>query len=168
MFCSFHEHSAIVERKVGGDRTILHLDVCNRLAPFSSSIKVAHETYKALFDEYGKRALAAERNEGVDWKALSHAVRVGRQAIEVLTTGRVTFPRPEAARLLAIKTGQLEYQPVAEEIEKLLADVEGAAAASPLPAEPDYAWVDDFVARIHGEQIMSPAPQSASPPPPPS
>jgi hypothetical protein len=42
----------------------------------------------------------AETQEGVDWKALSHAVRVGTQALELLKTGHVTFPLPNAAHVV--------------------------------------------------------------------
>ncbi len=88
-------------------------------------------------------------NEGIDWKALSHAVRVGEQAIELLTTGVFTFPRPEAAHLVAIKTGRLPYSVVAEEIEDLLVRVEQAAVLSPLPPSADQDWIDTFVAGRH-------------------
>lgn len=51
--------------------------------PFTGSIKSAREIAQRLVNEYGQRALQAERNEGIDWKALSHAVRVGREALEL-------------------------------------------------------------------------------------
>ncbi len=92
----------------------------------------------------------AESNQGVDWKALSHAVRVARQAIELLRTGEVIFPRPEAAHLRAIKLGELPYAQVAEEIDDLLPAVEREAALSTLPETADIAWIDDFVAEVYG------------------
>lgn len=110
---------------------------------------------RRIVEEYGHRARQAESNQGVDWKALSHAVRVGRQAIELLQTGAVTFPRPEAAHLIAIKTGQLAYQPVAEEIEALLDEVEHAAERSSLPEAADLQWIDDFVVEAHRAQISA-------------
>jgi hypothetical protein len=54
--------------------------------PLTASIKTAREILQRLVTEYGQRALQAERNEGVDWKALSHAVRVGREALELFET----------------------------------------------------------------------------------
>lgn len=108
-----------------------------------------------VVDEYGKRALMAETQQGVDWKALSHAVRVGTHAIELLRTGFVTFPLPNAAHVLEIKQGKRLYQDVAAEIEALLVEVEEAAAASVLPVEPDLKWIDDFVASAYLDEVLA-------------
>jgi hypothetical protein len=143
------EHISIEDIPQVSGATVKHLVVCNRKAPYTSSIKNAHTIYLSLLNEYGKRAAAAERNEGVDWKSLSHAVRIGRQAVELLTTHAVTFPRPDAAHLLAIKMGEKDYSEVAEEIEQLLAGIEDASAKSSLPDEPDQAFVDDLVMGLY-------------------
>ena len=50
-----------------GGRLVGHLEVCGRKMPFTSSIKSAREVVQRLVEEYGERALQAERNEGVDW-----------------------------------------------------------------------------------------------------
>lgn len=134
-------------------KKLWHIEVCNRKCPLTFSIKKAYEIYKGLFDEYGKRALAAESNQGVDWKALSHAVRVARECIELLDTGHITFPRPEREHLLAIKTGRLPYKDVAEEIDSLLPAAEEASARSKLRSEPDRAWIDEFVLRVYGNEV---------------
>lgn len=132
---------------------IPHLECCNRKAPFFTSLKDTRAIYGRLMDEYGARSLAAERNEGVDWKALSHAVRVGHEALEFLATGWVTFPLPNAAHILAIKKGELPYAAVAAEIEDLLERVEAAQATSILPVEPDTTFVDDLVCQAYAEEI---------------
>lgn len=147
-----NEHMAIIDMDNHG-RVVRHLDVCNRKMPWPSSIKSAREIMQRLVDEYGHRARLAERNEGVDWKALSHAVRVGRQALELLETGNVTFPLPYAAHILKIKRGEAPYQAVAEEIEELLAKVESASERSSLPVEADTKWVDDFVAAVYTRTV---------------
>lgn len=150
------EHVAVVDVEIRGqDRTVPHLEVCNRKIPFTARVKEGHAIASRLFDEYGKRALAAEREEGIDWKALSHAVRVGREAVELLTEGTITFPRPERRHLIAIKRGELPYARVASEIEALLlVDIEAASARSPLPDKPDHAWIDDFVADTYRQAVL--------------
>ena len=137
-----------------GGRLVRHLEVCGRKMPFTSSIKSAREVVQRLVDEYGERALQAERNEGVDWKALSHAVRVGQEALELLETGRITFPLPCAAEVLAVKHGERPYAAVGEEIERLLEAVEGAATRSTLRDEPDQDFIDDLVARTHRASVL--------------
>lgn len=148
-----YEHMEIIPRTMPGDVVVNHLSVCGRQVPFTASLKTALDIYATLYRDYGERSRKAMANEGIDWKALSHAVRVGHQAIELLTCHRFTFPRPEAEHLVKIKTGQLSYQTVAEEIEQLLVDVEEAAATSALPAQADVGWIDDFVAKKHLEVV---------------
>jgi len=137
----------------GARRTIRHWEVCGRKMPFTQTIKSAHEVVRRVVDEYGHRARQAAKQEGVDWKALSHAVRVGTQAVELLTTGNVTFPSPNREHLIAIKTGQIVYQAVAEEIEYLLTAVESAAETSTLQESADLFWIDDFIEMIYRAQI---------------
>lgn len=132
---------------------IEHWEVCGRKMAYTSSIKYARDIMQGLVNEYGTRALQAERNEGIDWKALSHAVRVGEQAIELLKTGAVTFPLANAEYIKAIKLGKHPYQEVSDRIERLLIEVEEASEVSILPAQPDYAWIDDFVASVYRRAI---------------
>lgn len=130
------------------------LEVCGKKAMLTASIKNAREIVAHMVNEYGQRALAAERNEGVDWKALSHAIRVGHEALELLTTGTITFPRPEAAYLLQVKLGKIPYIEVAAEIERLLERVEFAAVASKLPEIANAQLIDDFVAEKYWQQVI--------------
>lgn len=122
-----------------------HLDVCNRKVPFHFTIKEAIKIYQNLFDEYGKRASLAETNQGVDWKALSHAVRIGEEAIELFETGEVLFPRPNAKELTLIKQGEKSYVEVATRIEALFPMVEAASAKSTLREESDKEFIDDLI-----------------------
>lgn len=149
------EFMAVVPQTMPNGGVVQHWEVCGRKMPFTSSIKNGREIMQKLVDEYGKRALQAESNQGVDWKALSHAVRVGHQALELLQTGKITFPLPNREHVLAIKLGQFDYSAVAAEIEDLLPRIEAAAKASSLRDEPDYQWIDDFVAAAHRTEVIS-------------
>lgn len=147
--CASQQHMQVIEIPMPDGTAVKHWEVCGRKMPFTATIKTAYEIMERVVAEYGHRALAAEQNQGVDWKALSHAVRIARQAVELLETGHVTFPRPEAEHLLAIKMGVLAYQPVADEIDRLLIDVEAAAKDSSLPTVADLAWIDETVLKAH-------------------
>lgn len=147
------EHMELEDRPQQHGQTIRHWSVCNKMMPYTASIKSAHETMAKLVAEYGHRALAAERNEGVDWKAVSHAVRIATQAIELLQTGNVVFPRPDAERLKAIKSGAVAYREVAEEIDALLPAVVAAAEASTLPEKADAEWIDALVLAAHRDVV---------------
>lgn len=152
-FVRKHEHTEIVNIANQQGNELRHLSVCNRKVPFTANIKQAREIYGKLLDQYGQRAVQAESNEGVDWKALSHAVRVGRQAIDVLSGRDIIFPLPYADHLLKIKTGQLDYAIVSEEIEQLLEQVEAAAANSPLPEFPNKELAMNFVEYVYGQEV---------------
>jgi hypothetical protein len=153
------EHTSVINiQQPGRSEPIPHLECCNRKAPFLASLKDARAIYARLLDEYGSRALQAERNEGVDWKALSHAVRIGHEALEFLATACVTFPLPNASHILAIKTGAIPYAAVAEEIEELLERVEAAQETSILPDKPDYALIDDLVCEAYREAVTEKSP----------
>ncbi|WP_428391617.1 DNA polymerase beta superfamily protein [Lichenicoccus sp.] len=147
-------HIAIVDVEVQEHRTVRHLEVSGRKAPFTATVRAAREMAERLVAGYGARALEAERRSGVDWKALSHAVRVGREAVELFTTGRLRFPLASAPRLLDIKLGRVPYAEVVGEIERLLGEVEQSAATSTLPDEPDLMAAEALVIRAYRDQVL--------------
>ena len=153
------EHIGFVDLPAPGGGMIRHLEVCDRKTAFTASIKTAREMVQRLVNEYGQRTLAAERREGIDWKALSHAVRVGYEAVELFRTGAIAFPLRDARHLRRIKCGEIPYKTVAAEIEHLLGEVEAAAEASSLPDAPGQDFIDDLVARAYRGRILADAPE---------
>lgn len=125
------------------------LEVCDKKMPFHLSIKEAYKQCKTRYDAYGHRALMAQKNEGIDWKALSHAVRIASEAKELLDTGFITFPRPDRELLIKIKTGQMPYDQVSEIIERGLEEIKLAAEKSTLREEPDREWCNEFVYDVY-------------------
>jgi hypothetical protein len=119
--------------------------------PFNASCGIAYNIFKGQYDKYGERAKLAQSNQGVDWKALMHAVRVCQEAIELCKTGRITFPRPERDVLLKIRQGALAYQEVALMIEDGLVQLTEAKEKSSLPEAPDFKWIEDFVVDAYGQ-----------------
>jgi uncharacterized protein len=84
---------------------------------------------------------------GYDTKYAMHALRLGLQGVELLTTGRITLPvpGPHRAYLRSIRRGE---RPLAEvlravsDAESQLADLQDSSA---LPEQPDRRWVDDWL-----------------------
>jgi hypothetical protein len=130
-----------------------HLHVCGRKIPFHAKVQFAKQVFGKILEGYGSRARKANLDGGIDWKALSHAVRVNNEALELLNTGKITFPRPEAQLLLDIKLGKIEYEKVAEMIEQGLADLTEAHKTSKLRDEPDKEWAKDFLYSVYLEEI---------------
>ncbi len=86
---------------------------------------------------YGQRAADAESNNGIDWKAISHAVRAIRQSEELLVSGRITFPLACREELKRIKTGQVSWEEAECIILNGLASLEEIRASSPYSVKPD-------------------------------
>lgn len=148
------EHTRTLAKETTHGKVERYFECCNRMVGFNNTLKEAVSIYRRIHENYGDRARLAEQNEGIDWKALSHAVRVGREAVELLTTQHITFPLPYAAHVLAIKRGTVPYETVAKEIEELLEEVERASVTSSLRDAPDYVFIDDLVASVYGQEIF--------------
>jgi len=153
IFCGTHEFSEIVNIPSQAGKEMLHLDVVDRKVPFTNSIKNALDIYSKVYENYGERARAAMNNEGIDWKAISHALRVAGQAKELLLTGHITFPRPNADYLLAVKRGAFDYNVIAPDLEEMVEEVDAAALISPLPGKSDLAAIDELVLQLHHYQL---------------
>ncbi|MCQ2444953.1 MAG: nucleotidyltransferase domain-containing protein [Mailhella sp.] len=86
---------------------------------------------------YGQRASDAEQSGGIDWKAISHAVRAIRQSREILETGKLRFPLESREELKGIKTGRMCWEEAEALILKGLEELEVLRAGSPYSVKPD-------------------------------
>lgn len=121
-------------------------EVCGRKVGEKVRLEYACDTVQKFVDAYGERARMAEANEGIDWKAISHAFRAAYQVKQVLIEGTITFPLKEAGRLLRIKQGEYDYQTIiAPELDSLIEEVEKLSNASPLPDNVDRKFWDKFI-----------------------
>lgn len=112
------------------------------------SIEYFVQRMESELNAFGARALMAESNSGVDYKAVSHAFRAGYQLLDLFTNGTMTLPFVGATRrfLLSVKAGELEYAQVLQPmLEDLMTEVEAAAAKSSFPENVDDDKVNDFV-----------------------
>lgn len=129
------------------------LQVCNRKVQEFVTLKEASAIFTRVFNEYGSRAIMAENNEGVDFKALYHCVRVLEEGKELLLTGQITFPRPEVELLLKIRKGEMQYKDVSILISQSMEELLLAQKNSILPNEPDYKFANELVYQIYLDSI---------------
>lgn len=110
-------------------------------------------TFERYMEAYGERAKLAEKNEGVDWKAVSHAVRAAIEVKMILTGQPLELPfHPGVAAFLRdIKQGKRPFTEVQQQLEEEIERIEELAAKSALPVNADKKWADEFVVRTMEE-----------------
>jgi uncharacterized protein len=88
---------------------------------------------------------------GYDTKYAMHALRLGLQGVELLSTGRITLPVPEPHRgyLREIRHGQVPLTDVVDAVSAAESELTRLRDASSAPAEPDRRWVDEWLHRSH-------------------
>lgn len=146
-------HVKYVEHPGANGESEMFLSVCDRQFNVTCTIGYVLDQLRRLEGNYGKRARMAANGKGIDWKALMHAVRVANEAVELLATHRITFPRPEAEMLLKIRKGELPYPEVTSMIEEGLRRVGIEQSASSLPKKPNRELCDGFVLRNYGKAV---------------
>lgn len=134
---------------------VTYFEICGRKFQWTNSVKYTLSILTKIYDAYGHRAKLAQENSGIDWKALSHAVRANSEGKELLETGFITFPCPNSKLLVDIKTGQLPYKEVELIIENGLADLEAAQVNSILRETADQQWVDDFLYDVYSNIVKA-------------
>lgn len=132
------------------------IEVCGKKFHWTCKIEHVYDILTKFYDSYGNRAKLAEKNQGVDWKAVSHAQRVCFQGIELLSTGNITLPLPEAQRvyLTDIKQGKLDYGIVSIGLESSLDILELMSKHSGLQNKIEQCVVDKILLDIHGGIVL--------------
>jgi hypothetical protein len=111
------------------NRKLRTLEMGGRSYPETTTIAHLLTQLDKLIKQYGVRSTAAA-DADVDFKSLSHAVRVYQQAIEILDHGKVTFPRPNAVQLLEIKEGRADLEKVKDLLRDLDVEVQAKMITS--------------------------------------
>lgn len=136
-------------------RGIRMYEVCGRKVGETATLNHLYAVVKHFHDVYGERARKAANNEGIDWKAVSHAFRAAFQVKQILAEGTITFPLKEADYLREVKVGKLDYQgEVAPWLNSLIEEVEGLSRKSSLPEKVDRVFWDDFIIKAIDERVI--------------
>ena len=129
-------------------------EVLGRKFQQTVSVKEMKTSLFKLWEEYGDRARLAEANQGVDWKALSHALRGGYQLINIYKHGDLVYPMEQNPLILSVKTGNMPFNEVQEELEKVVQEVEILAENSHYPSSVDKEFWEDFLEEVYSEHIL--------------
>ncbi len=124
-------------------------EVCGKKMTASSFCYHYLPMLYAYEKQYGERARLAETNEGIDWKAVSHAFRAAYQVRRILLDGGYSYPLPETPFIKKVKSGVLNYsQEVGPELDRLIEQVETLSKNSQLPEEADRAYWDEWLLNV--------------------
>jgi uncharacterized protein len=88
---------------------------------------------------------------GYDTKYAMHALRLGLQGVELLTTGRITLPVPEPHRayLRSVRQGERKLAEVLDAIIETEDRLMRLCESPAVPDQPDRRWVDDWLHRSY-------------------
>jgi len=147
------EHCHHIETNPSG---IKQYQMCGKILQETMGIDYAYDIVKRFYDSYGRRAKQAEKNEGIDWKAVSHAFRAAYQVKSILTKNTIIFPLPEADYLIKIKQGKINYKTEAgPKLDELMKECEELAANSKLPGKVNHKYWDDFIIDVISEKLVN-------------
>ncbi|MBI4859389.1 MAG: nucleotidyltransferase domain-containing protein [Candidatus Riflebacteria bacterium] len=132
------------------------LEIMDRERHYRTALREWQQYQEWLKNRNPKRALL-ERQFGYDTKHAMHLIRLLKMGVEVLTTGELTVRRPDREELLAIRRGELAFDQLMEEAERLGERLKLATAASVLPDHPDEEALDRLCIEIvQGARRASP------------
>jgi hypothetical protein len=114
---------------------------------------------RSLRDYHAYRQWEQERNparyqgtvahgNGYDAKNMMHTFRLLRMAQEIATSGQPLVRRPDRAELLAIKSGQFDYDLLMAKAAAELAAIDASFATSTLPASPNSGQIEGWAVAI--------------------
>lgn len=88
---------------------------------------------------------------GYDTKYAMHALRLGIQGAELLSTGRITLPVPQPHRdhLRAVRRGEVPLADAVKAVDDAERQLLALHDSDRVPAQPDTEWVNDWLHRAH-------------------
>lgn len=129
-----------------GNEIITYISVLGKMFSGDVTLDYFYERIKKLEDEFGNRTRSSA--EGVDFKSLSHALRISLEIKELLEHKFIQFPLKEADRIKEIKSGNCNYEDVVEEIQNILEEVDILMLSSDLPKQSDLKFIDKTIIKF--------------------
>lgn len=121
------------------------LQLCGKLHMATVRMPELIRRVEADMRRYGARAEEAERNEGLDFKALSHSLRALDQMEELLQTGKIVFPLRNRNELISVKKGEYPWREVEPRILERLEAVDALRENAPFTGTYDAGFAESRV-----------------------
>jgi len=125
---------------------LLYVYVLGKLFILTLKMQTFVKQVQAQFDQFGNRTRSTAMTEDkVDYKALSHSLRIALEVQELLLTKFIRFPLKDADLLRDIKQGKHDVDEVIGKVESVLANVDDLLLNSDLPEKSDKDFIEDCI-----------------------
>jgi hypothetical protein len=161
----YYNNPSVIESLFVPDHTIIHAsehwnylrDEARKLLSKQAHTAFsgyAHAQWKKLFTKYhnktGRQEIVDEH--GFDTKFASHGFRLCRQGCELLKTGHITLPRPEAEFLKDVRSGMVygkeDMMKCIDDLEKEKQELDVAFTESILPDKGDFKLYNNLLMEV--------------------
>lgn len=126
------------------------LQLCGKVHGGSIRVTEFIRRVEADMQRFGARATEAEQNRGIDFKALSHALRALDQMEELFRTGTVTFPLKNREDLMAVKQGAFPWRELEPKILARLREVDALRDSITFKGYYDKAFAEKQILTCYG------------------
>jgi predicted nucleotidyltransferase len=141
--------TAPISRGSGEAKEGVYVEVLGKKFLGTVTVGYFSEKITEMEEQFGNRARASSK--GVDYKALSHAVRVIDEVEELIDDGFITFPLKNRVYVTSVKEGRESLEDVMNYIDKKLNVVQTKLASSDLEERSDEAFMDALLLKFVGE-----------------
>jgi len=121
----------------------IFIEVLGKKFPPSMSVDYFLKLINDMQKQFGNRVKNSK--DGIDFKALSHAVRVINEIEELLEENFITFPLKNRDYIKSIKYGKKSLESVMNYIDIKLDEVEQKLSSSNLPQRSDEEFIDSLI-----------------------
>jgi predicted nucleotidyltransferase len=143
------EHLCIHRSELGAELQGLAPEIVSKKAGMRYLGYMESQRQKLLGERGQKRVNRPELEEkfGFDTKYMMHVLRLGFQGVELLSTGKLSFPMPEADRAFtyAVRLGEVPLQEALTKAGELERELKDLLDSSFIQDEPDYAFVQEWM-----------------------
>jgi hypothetical protein len=124
-----------------------YLIILNRLHNYENTIGHTLKLLNGVLSNYGARAQKA-KGIGIDYKAVSHAIRALEEAIELLKTKNIDFPLRNSEYLRSVKMGELSIEETSVKTEELYMELESVSSENDFPLQLDQKFCRDILISV--------------------
>ena len=151
-----NEFCKIVVKDIPNRGEVEYYEVCGSLHELSITLSEFWGRLNKMLEGYGARVKLAENNEGIDWKAVSHALRAGLQLRDIFVDGDFSYPLAETDFLLKVKKGEFNFvDQVSPILEGLLNELEDLSTRSSFPDKVDTDLWDRYLLVVYDDFVLN-------------